>query len=85
MGERVKASPLARRIAQEQGVDLAGLTGSGPGGRIVKADVERRAGSRAAVAAAHRRSCSDCSAGGALRRRLGRAGETAKGRPPTRS
>jgi pyruvate dehydrogenase E2 component (dihydrolipoamide acetyltransferase) len=38
-GERVKASPLARRIASESGVDLHGLTGSGPGGRIVKADV----------------------------------------------
>src|SRR5882757_7088774 len=39
--ERVKASPLARRIARDQGVDLAGLEGSGPGGRIVKADVEK--------------------------------------------
>jgi pyruvate dehydrogenase E2 component (dihydrolipoamide acetyltransferase) len=39
-GERVKASPLARRVARETGVDLGGLTGSGPGGRIVKADVE---------------------------------------------
>ncbi len=39
-GERIKASPLARRIAAEKGVDLAGLTGSGPNGRIVKADVE---------------------------------------------
>ncbi len=39
-GERIKASPLARRIAHETGVDLGGLTGSGPGGRIVKADVE---------------------------------------------
>jgi pyruvate dehydrogenase E2 component (dihydrolipoamide acetyltransferase) len=38
-GERVKASPLARRIAQENGVDLRTLRGSGPGGRIVKADV----------------------------------------------
>jgi pyruvate dehydrogenase E2 component (dihydrolipoamide acetyltransferase) len=37
---RVKASPLARRVAQETGVDLGGLKGSGPGGRIVKADVE---------------------------------------------
>ena len=37
---RVKASPLARRIASERGVDLAALTGTGPGGRIVKADVE---------------------------------------------
>jgi len=38
---RVKASPLARRIATERGVDLTALTGSGPGGRIIKADVER--------------------------------------------
>jgi pyruvate dehydrogenase E2 component (dihydrolipoamide acetyltransferase) len=37
---RVKASPLARRIATERGVDIASLTGSGPGGRIIKADVE---------------------------------------------
>ncbi len=39
-GSRVKASPLARRVASELGVDLAGLSGSGPGGRIVKRDVE---------------------------------------------
>ncbi len=38
-GERVKASPLARRMAKEDDVDLAALSGSGPGGRIVKADV----------------------------------------------
>ncbi|MBN8866518.1 MAG: 2-oxo acid dehydrogenase subunit E2 [Solirubrobacterales bacterium] len=38
-GRRVKASPLARRLAAANGVDLAALTGSGPGGRIVKADV----------------------------------------------
>jgi pyruvate dehydrogenase E2 component (dihydrolipoamide acetyltransferase) len=38
-GGRVKASPLARRIAQERGVDLRGVRGSGPGGRIVKVDV----------------------------------------------
>ena len=37
---RVKASPLARRIAKQSGVDLHTLTGTGPGGRIVKADVE---------------------------------------------
>jgi pyruvate dehydrogenase E2 component (dihydrolipoyllysine-residue acetyltransferase) len=37
---RVKASPLARRIAQDNGVDLSSVQGSGPGGRIVKADVE---------------------------------------------
>ncbi|HVU20264.1 MAG TPA: pyruvate dehydrogenase complex dihydrolipoamide acetyltransferase [Rhizomicrobium sp.] len=39
-GERVFASPLARRIAEQKGVDLSGVTGSGPRGRIVKADVE---------------------------------------------
>ncbi len=38
--ERVKASPIARRLASERGVDLGSLRGSGPGGRIVKADVE---------------------------------------------
>jgi pyruvate dehydrogenase E2 component (dihydrolipoamide acetyltransferase) len=38
---RVKASPIARRIASDRGLDLSGLSGSGPGGRIVKADVER--------------------------------------------
>lgn len=37
---RVKASPLARKIAEEKGVDLTALQGSGPGGRIVRADVE---------------------------------------------
>jgi pyruvate dehydrogenase E2 component (dihydrolipoamide acetyltransferase) len=37
---RVKASPLARRVARALGVDLETLTGSGPGGRIVRADVE---------------------------------------------
>ena len=39
-GDRVKASPLARRLAAAQGVDLSGVAGSGPNGRIVKADVE---------------------------------------------
>ncbi|HWY19412.1 MAG TPA: dihydrolipoamide acetyltransferase family protein [Solirubrobacteraceae bacterium] len=38
--KRVKASPLARRIARENDVDLHALTGTGPGGRIVKADVQ---------------------------------------------
>ena len=37
---RVVASPLARRIAAAKGIDLQGVTGSGPGGRIVKADIE---------------------------------------------
>jgi pyruvate dehydrogenase E2 component (dihydrolipoamide acetyltransferase) len=39
-GGRVKASPLARRLAKEQGIELSAIRGSGPGGRIVKADVE---------------------------------------------
>ncbi|MBN8815353.1 MAG: pyruvate dehydrogenase complex dihydrolipoamide acetyltransferase [Sphingomonas sp.] len=39
-GDRVKASPLARRLAAEKGVEISALSGSGPNGRIVKADVE---------------------------------------------
>ncbi|MGH3064930.1 MAG: dihydrolipoamide acetyltransferase family protein [Gaiellaceae bacterium] len=39
-GEHVKASPLARRIARERGIDLASLTGTGPEGRIIAEDVE---------------------------------------------
>ncbi|MGD9294936.1 MAG: pyruvate dehydrogenase complex dihydrolipoamide acetyltransferase [Roseobacter sp.] len=39
-GTRIFASPLARRIAADKGIDLAGVKGSGPHGRIVKADVE---------------------------------------------
>ncbi|MFS4437619.1 pyruvate dehydrogenase complex dihydrolipoamide acetyltransferase [Paracoccaceae bacterium GXU_MW_L88] len=39
-GERIFSSPLARRIAKEKGIDLASVKGSGPKGRIVKADVE---------------------------------------------
>ncbi|VDS07716.1 Dihydrolipoyllysine-residue acetyltransferase component of pyruvate dehydrogenase complex [Paracoccus haematequi] len=39
-GDRIFASPLARRIAAEKGIDLSAITGSGPRGRIVKADVE---------------------------------------------
>jgi pyruvate dehydrogenase E2 component (dihydrolipoamide acetyltransferase) len=38
-GGRVKASPLARRLAESQGIDLSGVTGSGPNGRVVKADL----------------------------------------------
>ncbi|MBJ7343423.1 MAG: 2-oxo acid dehydrogenase subunit E2, partial [Solirubrobacteraceae bacterium] len=49
-GERVKASPIARRIAGETGVDLHSVSGSGPGGRIVKVDVE--GASRGALSAA---------------------------------
>jgi pyruvate dehydrogenase E2 component (dihydrolipoamide acetyltransferase) len=39
-GNRVKASPLARKIAAEKGVELQGISGTGPAGRIVKNDVE---------------------------------------------
>ncbi len=39
-GGRIKASPIARRIAEEKGVALSSLSGSGPGGRIIKTDVE---------------------------------------------
>jgi pyruvate dehydrogenase E2 component (dihydrolipoamide acetyltransferase) len=43
-GERVFASPLARRMAQQAGIDLASLKGSGPNGRIVKVDIESARG-----------------------------------------
>lgn len=48
-GERIKISPLARRLAAEQGLDVSKLTGTGPGGRIVKADL---AGAASAAVAA---------------------------------
>jgi pyruvate dehydrogenase E2 component (dihydrolipoamide acetyltransferase) len=51
-GGRAKASPVARRIAREQGIDLSALQGTGPGGRIVKADVEAAASGGAPQAAA---------------------------------
>lgn len=51
-GERVKASPIARRIAGEIGLDLHCVSGSGPGGRIVKADVESAGASAPASAQA---------------------------------
>ncbi|MBU1605389.1 MAG: E3 binding domain-containing protein, partial [Alphaproteobacteria bacterium] len=49
-GDRIIASPLAKRIAEQQGIDLASLTGSGPNGRIVKADVEAAEAGSAAPA-----------------------------------
>jgi pyruvate dehydrogenase E2 component (dihydrolipoamide acetyltransferase) len=49
-GDRIKASPLARKLAQAQNIDLVGLAGSGPGGRIVRADIDAAAG-KAPVAA----------------------------------
>jgi pyruvate dehydrogenase E2 component (dihydrolipoamide acetyltransferase) len=49
-GGRVKASPVARRMARELGVELARIEGTGPGGRIVKADVTAAAGNGGAQA-----------------------------------
>jgi len=49
-GERVFASPLARRLAKEAGVDLKAISGSGPHGRVVKADVEEAKASGGAKA-----------------------------------
>jgi pyruvate dehydrogenase E2 component (dihydrolipoamide acetyltransferase) len=51
-GERVKASPLARRIARERGIDLATLTGTGLEGRIIAEDVEKAEAAPAPTAAA---------------------------------
>jgi pyruvate dehydrogenase E2 component (dihydrolipoyllysine-residue acetyltransferase) len=51
-GGRVKASPLARRIARERGIDLASVNGTGPEGRIVAEDVERAGVSAPAAAPA---------------------------------
>jgi pyruvate dehydrogenase E2 component (dihydrolipoamide acetyltransferase) len=50
-GTRVFATPLARRIAADKGLDLAGIAGSGPHGRIVKADVENATAAPKAAAA----------------------------------
>jgi pyruvate dehydrogenase E2 component (dihydrolipoamide acetyltransferase) len=50
-GGRIKASPLARRIARERGIDLSAVSGTGPDGRIVAGDVERGAPAAPAQAA----------------------------------
>ncbi|QNP43631.1 pyruvate dehydrogenase complex dihydrolipoamide acetyltransferase [Sphingomonas daechungensis] len=51
-GDRVKASPLARRLAQAQNIDLNALQGSGPDGRIVRADIDAAVGKAPAAAPA---------------------------------
>ncbi|MFL5953098.1 MAG: dihydrolipoamide acetyltransferase family protein [Gaiellaceae bacterium] len=51
-GGRIKASPLARRIARERGIDLSSLAGSGPDGRIIAEDVERGEPAKQAAPAA---------------------------------
>ncbi len=50
--ERIKASPLARRLAQARNIDLSNVQGSGPGGRIVRADIDAAAGTAPTVAPA---------------------------------
>ncbi|MEH6791863.1 pyruvate dehydrogenase complex dihydrolipoamide acetyltransferase [Parasphingorhabdus sp.] len=47
--DRLKVSPLARRLAEQKGVDLAAVSGSGPGGRIIKADIDAAEGGTAPV------------------------------------
>ncbi|MFN8160338.1 MAG: dihydrolipoamide acetyltransferase family protein [Solirubrobacterales bacterium] len=80
---RVKASPLARRMASEAGLDLGAVAGSGPGGRIVKADVAKAVASgRAGAGAAPQKARSSLGAAPtppAQAERLGDV-ETAKGR-----
>jgi pyruvate dehydrogenase E2 component (dihydrolipoamide acetyltransferase) len=51
-GGRIKASPLARRMAKDEGIDLARVTGSGPHGRILKADIEAAMASGGALGGA---------------------------------
>ena len=63
---RILASPLARRRAREMGLDLSGIVGSGPGGRIVRQDVERLALVEPRPAAGARVTQAAAAAGGAL-------------------
>jgi len=51
-GERVKASPVAKKLAQDHGIDVNTLTGTGPEGRIVREDVERAIAAKAQAPAA---------------------------------
>lgn len=70
-GERIRVSPLARKIAADKGIDLNTLKGSGPGGRIVQKDLEN-AGSAAAPAAQPAvKAASPAAAGAALPARVG--------------
>jgi pyruvate dehydrogenase E2 component (dihydrolipoamide acetyltransferase) len=55
-GERVKISPVAKKLAQEHGIDIATLAPTGPDGRIVREDVERAIATRAAAPEAARAS-----------------------------
>jgi len=89
---RVKASPLARRIASERGVDLGALSGSGPAGRIVKRDVETASSAggaatgdpRRAQAAERPGTVGDVAVTGPAAGPPGSAAETAKGQVEVR-
>ncbi|MEO1165048.1 MAG: dihydrolipoamide acetyltransferase family protein, partial [Chloroflexota bacterium] len=61
---RIKVSPLARRIAEDKGINLAQVSGTGPGGRIVKADVENFDPSKATPAKASTPAPAPASSGG---------------------
>ena len=76
-GERVKASPVARRLAREKGVDLTRIEGSGPSGRIVKSDVKKAAAATGAEATAAPSAVGDAAARSAVAGPA--AAETAKG------
>ncbi|MBX3363660.1 MAG: 2-oxo acid dehydrogenase subunit E2 [Phycisphaeraceae bacterium] len=65
-GHRVFASPLAKKIAADEGVDLAGIRGSGPGGRIVRKDVEAAIASGGAAAPAEKAASALPAVGAAL-------------------
>ena len=65
-GDRVIASPLAKRIAADKGIDLAGVKGTGPNGRIVKADVEGAQGTQTSGAATPTAAASAAPAASAL-------------------
>ncbi|HEX5593661.1 MAG TPA: dihydrolipoamide acetyltransferase family protein [Solirubrobacterales bacterium] len=91
-GDRVKASPLARRLARERGLELAEIQGSGPAGRIVKADVEGAAapvgdavgGTAPEEALATGRGGGSPAAAGPAGQAHGPSVETAKGETQTR-
>ena len=94
VGARRKASPIARRLARESGVDLATLAGSGPGGRIVRADVvaagagqaerapDQAVGCRRRAAAGARRAQPSEQAGGAVAEHAARSRQS---RPAARA
>jgi len=65
-GDRVKASPLARKLAQAQNIDLSGITGTGPGGRIVRADIDAAASKAPAAAPAQAAAAAPTAAGHAV-------------------